>query len=46
MTREEVESLQSAVESVCEACGVVDVGRGMPRVVDIEVQEGEGTNVV
>lgn len=46
MTREEVESLQSAVESVCEACGVFNVGQGMPRVADVEVQGGEGTNIV
>ncbi|BGO89932.1 hypothetical protein NBRC10512_006441 [Rhodotorula toruloides] len=34
--RDEVEKLQASVEEVCEACGVEDVGRGMPRVADVE----------
>lgn len=46
MTRDEVETIHQAVETVCEACGVQDVRRGMPRVADIEYQEGEGTRAV
>ncbi|BGP38263.1 hypothetical protein JCM10450v2_002205 [Rhodotorula kratochvilovae] len=40
-TRDEVEQLQCAVESVCEACGVDGVGEGMPRVEGVEEQEEE-----
>ncbi|GAA6040665.1 hypothetical protein JCM8097_000865 [Rhodosporidiobolus ruineniae] len=36
-TRAEVESLQSAVEDVCAACGVLEVGKGMPRVAEVDV---------
>lgn len=41
VSREEVELVQCAIESVCEMCGMVDVGKGMPRVKDIEVQPEE-----
>ncbi|GAA6052503.1 hypothetical protein JCM3770_003799 [Rhodotorula araucariae] len=39
--RDEVEQLQRAVEDVCRACGVDRVGEGMPRVADVEAQQGE-----
>ncbi|BGP14225.1 hypothetical protein JCM10213_005884 [Rhodosporidiobolus nylandii] len=34
--RDEVEMLQSAIEEVCGACGLEEVGKGMPRVADVE----------
>ncbi|GAA5976940.1 hypothetical protein JCM10908_005686 [Rhodotorula pacifica] len=42
--RSEVEKLQRAIEKVAEACGVDDIGRGMPRVSDIELQPEEKDN--
>ncbi|GAA5948708.1 hypothetical protein JCM21900_005268 [Sporobolomyces salmonicolor] len=41
LTRGEVEGVQCAIESVCEALGVENVGDGMPRAADIEVQKEE-----
>ncbi|GAA5866122.1 hypothetical protein JCM1840_005079 [Sporobolomyces johnsonii] len=41
LTRAEVEGVQSAVERVCDALGVENVGDGMPRVADVEVQKEE-----
>ncbi|GAA5913582.1 hypothetical protein JCM6882_001692 [Rhodosporidiobolus microsporus] len=40
-TKGEVEALQGAVESVAEACGVEQVGEGMPRVRDVDRQKEE-----
>ncbi|GAA5866770.1 hypothetical protein JCM3774_001795 [Rhodotorula dairenensis] len=37
-TRAEVETIQSTIEKVAEACGVDDIGKGMPRVSDVELQ--------
>ncbi|CEQ42786.1 SPOSA6832_04649 [Sporobolomyces salmonicolor] len=41
LTRGEVEGVQRAIESVCEALGVANVGDGMPRAADIEMQKEE-----
>lgn len=41
MSREEIELIQCAVETICSACGVEDVGKGMPRVSDVEIQKEE-----
>ncbi|KAM0751057.1 hypothetical protein T439DRAFT_224838 [Meredithblackwellia eburnea MCA 4105] len=46
LPRSEVEILQSTVEELCEVLGVKNVGKGMPRVADIELQEGEGTRSI
>ena len=46
MSREEVDEIHRAVERVCVACGVQGVREGMPRVEDIEYQEGEGERKV
>ncbi|TKA51103.1 hypothetical protein B0A53_05889 [Rhodotorula sp. CCFEE 5036] len=40
-TRAEVERLQSSIEKVAAACGVEDIGKGMPRVSDVEPQPEE-----
>ncbi|GAA5840646.1 hypothetical protein JCM11251_004175 [Rhodosporidiobolus azoricus] len=40
-TRDDVEALQRAVESVAEACGVDGIGEGMPRVKDVPRQKEE-----
>lgn len=40
-TRAEVEKLQSSIEKVAAVCGVDDVGKGMPRVIDVEPQPEE-----
>lgn len=41
MTREEATILQESIEELCGLCGVRDVGRGMPRVADVERQKEE-----
>ena len=46
MCRDEVEEIQQAVEDVCWECGMDGLGDEMPRVGDIEVQEGEGSRKV
>ncbi|KWU42569.1 hypothetical protein RHOSPDRAFT_35924 [Rhodotorula sp. JG-1b] len=40
-TRAEVERIQSSIEKVAAACGVDDIGKGMPRVSDVEPQPEE-----